>query len=53
MSVCVCVCVSVSVIRCISNTLHLQCIGGRGQTAKERKDVTEGTRKSVRVPEGL
>jgi hypothetical protein len=33
--VCVCVCVSLSVIKCNNNPLHVQWLGGRGQTKKE------------------
>ena len=37
--VCVCVCVSLNVISCNHNPLHLQLVGRRGQTKKERKVI--------------
>ena len=35
--VCVCACVSLILIKCNNNPLHLQWVGRRGQTKKERK----------------
>jgi hypothetical protein len=37
---CVCVCVSLNVIKRNNNPVHLQSVGRRGQTKKERRNKT-------------
>ena len=42
-------CVSLSVIRCNNNPLHLQWVGRRGQTKKERKKEKKDRKKDRKI----